>query len=131
MTGFPMPDESSATLPPQRVAPDWEHLEEEVKVTTFKASGPGGQHRNKTESAVRVTHLPTGVTVIASESRSQHRNRIVALERLRKRLKAMFAEKRPRKISSVPQRERERRLEEKKQRSQAKARRRPPDPDAE
>ena len=126
-----MPDDRSTTVRPERVAPDWEHLEEEVKVSTFKASGPGGQHRNKTESAVRVTHVPTGVTVIAAESRSQHRNRVVAMERLRERLKAMFAEKRPRKLSPVPRREKERRLEAKKQRAEAKARRKPPNPDTE
>ena len=125
-----MPYDANELPPPERSSPDWEHLEEEVTVTTFKASGPGGQHRNKTESAVRVTHVPTGVTVIAAESRSQHRNRVVAMERLRQRLEAMFAEKRPRKSSPVPRREKERRLQEKKQRSQAKARRKPPDPDA-
>ena len=125
-----MPYDPNELPPPERISPDWEHLEEEVTVTTFRASGPGGQHRNKTESAVRVTHVPTGVTVIAAESRSQHRNRVVAMERLRQRLEAMFAEKRPRKSSPVPRREKERRLQDKKQRSQAKARRKPPDPDA-
>ncbi len=125
-----MPYDPNELPPPERSSPDWEHLEAEVTVTTFKASGPGGQHRNKTESAVRVTHVPTGVTVIAAESRSQHRNRMVAMERLRQRLEVMFAEKRPRKSSPVPRREKERRLQEKKQRSQAKARRKPPDPDA-
>ena len=53
------------------------------------AGGPGGQHRNKTESAVRLTHPPTGVTVTATERRSQHENREVALERLRERIAAL------------------------------------------
>ena len=119
-----------ATENPEDYRPDWERLEEEVKVTTFRASGPGGQHRNKTESAVRVTHLPTGVTVIATESRSQHRNRSVALERLRNRLEAMFAPRTPRKTSPVPRREKERRLKDKKQRSRVKVLRKPPEPDA-
>ena len=50
----------------------------------FRVSGPGGQHRNKTDSAVRLTHEPTGVVGFASERRSQHQNRAVALARLRR-----------------------------------------------
>jgi len=53
-------------------------------VETYRASGPGGQHRNKTESAVRLTHRPTGVVATATERRSQHENRRRALARLRK-----------------------------------------------
>ena len=55
---------------------------EDVRVDTHRGSGPGGQHRNKVASAVRLTHLPTGIVVTASEDRSQHRNRAVAWERL-------------------------------------------------
>ena len=54
----------------------------EVRVDTLRASGPGGQHVNRTESAVRVTHLPTGLTAMAQEERSQHLNRRLALARL-------------------------------------------------
>ena len=54
----------------------------DVAWETMRASGPGGQHVNRTESAVRVTHLPTGVQAVASEERSQHRNRALALMRL-------------------------------------------------
>ena len=50
----------------------------------FRVSGPGGQHRNKTDTAVRITHRPTGVVGFASERRSQHQNRAVALARLRR-----------------------------------------------
>jgi hypothetical protein len=53
------------------------------EVDTFRASGPGGQHRNKTDSAVRLRHLPTGLTAQAVERRSQHQNLAHALERLR------------------------------------------------
>src|SRR6516165_10438487 len=55
-------------------------------VDTYRASGPGGQKRNKTSSAVRIRHLPTGLRVIAEESRSQHENRARALRRLRQAL---------------------------------------------
>ncbi|KAH9726296.1 hypothetical protein KPL70_008215 [Citrus sinensis] len=49
----------------------------------YKSSGPGGQHRNKRESAVRLKHVPTGVIAHAAEDRSQHKNRASALLRLR------------------------------------------------
>jgi hypothetical protein len=55
-------------------------------VDTYRASGPGGQKRNKTSSAVRLRHPPTGLIVIAEESRSQHENRVRALRRLRQAL---------------------------------------------
>src|SRR5713226_2321414 len=55
-------------------------------VDTYRASGPGGQKRNKTSSAVRVRHIPSGLIVIAEESRSQHENRARALRRLRQAL---------------------------------------------
>lgn len=56
----------------------------ECTVETYRASGPGGQHRNKRDSGVRLTHRPTGVSVTATERRSQHENRHVAVRRLRK-----------------------------------------------
>lgn len=58
----------------------------DVRVETFRASGPGGQHRNKTESGVRLLHVPTGVVVTATEDRSQHENRAVAWRRLEQAL---------------------------------------------
>lgn len=54
----------------------------------MRGSGPGGQHRNKTDSGVRLLHYPTGIIVTATEDRSQHRNRVVAWERLTARLAA-------------------------------------------
>ncbi|XVF82829.1 hypothetical protein PTKIN_Ptkin16aG0081800 [Pterospermum kingtungense] len=60
-----------------------EELIRQCEMNTFKASGPGGQHRNKRESAVRVKHLPTGIIAQAVEDRSQHKNRASALARLR------------------------------------------------
>ncbi|KAK8960312.1 hypothetical protein KSP40_PGU014803 [Platanthera guangdongensis] len=60
-----------------------EELMNQCEMDTFKSSGPGGQHRNKRESAVRLKHLPTGIIAQAVEDRSQHRNRSTALSRLR------------------------------------------------
>ena len=62
--------------------PDEASLLAECDVDTYRASGPGGQKRNKTESAVRLRHRPSGLSVIAEESRSQHENRARALRRL-------------------------------------------------
>jgi ribosome-associated protein len=73
------------TVPPP-YSTDRDVLEKEVRVDVFRASGPGGQHVNKTESALRLTHIPSGVVVIAQDSSSQHRNRDIAFERLIERL---------------------------------------------
>src|SRR5512138_854991 len=67
--------------------------ESDLQVEFYRASGPGGQHRNTTDSAVRIRHLPTGIIAQASESRSQLQNREKALERLR-----LALEKRERKV---------------------------------
>jgi hypothetical protein len=61
-------------------------LLQQCAVDTYRASGPGGQKRNKTSSAVRLRHPPTGLIVIAEESRSQHENRARALRRMRQAL---------------------------------------------
>ena len=68
------------------VGPLWQA--KEFKVQTLRSSGPGGQHINKTESAVRVTHEPSGVTACAQEERSQHRNRQLAIARVLAQLEA-------------------------------------------
>ncbi|KMY66575.1 peptide chain release factor I [Desulfocarbo indianensis] len=99
----------------------------ELAWSFFKASGPGGQHRNKTETGVRLTHLPTGVTVSATERRSRERNRIMALERLMERLALLNRPPRkPRKPTAPGQAARKRRLEAKLRRGRVKALRQKP-----
>lgn len=66
--------------------------ERDLRFETCRSSGPGGQHVNKTNSAVRVTHLKSGLTAFAQEERSQHRNKALAIARLAERLAAQEAE---------------------------------------
>lgn len=106
-----------------------EELLAQCRVDTFRAGGPGGQHQNTTESGVRLVHLPTGIQVEARDERSQHRNRALALDRLRDRLERRNRRPAPRVPTRVPPREKRKRLEEKRRRGEVKRRRRPPDPD--
>jgi ribosome-associated protein len=99
-------------------------LAAECEETFFTAGGPGGQHRNKTESGVRLVHRPTGVTVTATERRSQAQNRAAALERLRDRLRALARRPKVRHATRPTRASKERRLREKRVRGERKARRR-------
>ena len=67
---------------------------QDVRFETMRASGPGGQHVNRTESAVRVTHVPTGLQAGASEERSQHRNKRLAPARVSRRLEDLNDQRR-------------------------------------
>jgi len=88
-------------------------LAKQVVVETYKSSGPGGQRKNKTETAIRLTHLPSGITVIATEYRSQAQNRKLAFERLRERLLRMNRPRKRRIPTRIPSGVIERKTEEK------------------
>ncbi|MBL8514108.1 MAG: peptide chain release factor-like protein [Betaproteobacteria bacterium] len=99
---------------------DREILEREVLIDTFRASGPGGQHVNKTSSAVRLTHPPSGVVVIAQDSPSQFRNKNIAMERLIERLKKLNHVPKSRVATKPTRASKERRIEAKKSRATVK-----------
>ncbi len=106
---------ASGPVEPDRT--DFRKLLAACEMTTFRASGPGGQHRNRRESAVRLKHLPTGIVVIATERRSQHQNRRMALQRLARKLAERRRKRRPRRATSPTSAAREKRLAEKRTRS--------------
>ena len=104
--------------------PHLERLLDLCDVMPFKSSGPGGQKKNKTESSVRVRHRATGITRVATESRSQTRNRALALERVWKELERRAAKRKPR-VATRPHRASvERRLTTKRRDSETKRARR-------
>lgn len=87
--------------------------EADIELEFFRASGPGGQHRNVTMSGVRIRHIPTGIVVQATESRSQTVNRRKALERLGEVLEKRARKRKPRISTKVPRRAIEKRLSDK------------------
>ena len=96
----------------------------QCEVQAHRASGPGGQHRNKAETAVRLVHLPTGVTVEGKDERSRTQNLRIALGRLRERLEKRAYRPPPRRKTRPTRASKERRVESKKRNAQKKAFRR-------
>jgi ribosome-associated protein len=97
-----------------------EELLRECEVDTFRSSGPGGQHVNKTESAVRLRHLPSGIVVTSQQERSQFRNKAICLEKIRERVEHLNY-RAPRRVPTrVPRSVKNRTLEEKARRSNLK-----------
>jgi ribosome-associated protein len=101
-----------------------EELAAACEESFFVGGGPGGQHRNKSATGVRLAHGPTGVVVTATERRSQLQNRATALVRLRARLAVLAREPRPRRPTQPSRAARQRRLTAKKHVARRKAERR-------
>src|SRR5437870_7240796 len=90
---------------------DRESLERDCDVEFFIAGGPGGQHRNKVETGVRLTHRPSGLVVTATERRSQSANREAAYERMAEKLEAMQRVKKKRRATKPTAAAKQARLE--------------------
>ena len=93
-------------------------------VQAHRASGPGGQHRNKAETAVRIVHRPTGVTVEGKDERSRSQNLRIALARLREKLERRAYRPPPRRPTRPTRASKERRVESKRRNAAKKAQRR-------
>ena len=120
----PPPSASATQIIPRVVfATDRETLETQVRIDTYRASGPGGQHVNKTNSAIRITHEPSGVVVIAQDSSSQFRNKETAFERLIEKLKKRNHVPKKRLATKPTRASKERRIEGKKTRAVVKSNR--------
>lgn len=110
-----MPDEA-----PSRYPTDRESLERDSDLEFFVAGGPGGQHRNKVETGVRLTHRPSGLVVTATERRSQSANRDAAYERLAEKLEAAQRVQKKRRATKPSKASKQTRVDEKRKRSQVK-----------
>jgi peptide chain release factor 2 len=106
-----------------------EELLRECEVETFRSSGPGGQHVNKTESAVRLRHLPSGVVVTSQQERSQYRNKTICLQKLRKQIERLNYRPTKRVPTRRSQDAKNRTLEQKSRRAQIKRLRAKPSSD--
>ena len=94
--------------------PEEEKLLHECEVQSFKASGKGGQHVQKTESAVRLIHIPTGIVVTSQQERSQYLNKKICLEKLQKKLAERLKKRKKRIPTKKPKAAKEKVLKEKK-----------------
>ena len=99
---------------------DRDQLEREVRIETYRAGGPGGQHRNKADTAVRLHHEPSGLTVTATERRSQTMNKELAFERLIERLAKLNFRPKKRRPTKPTKASKRRRVDSKKRRGALK-----------
>ena len=97
-----------------------EDLLRECEVDTYRSSGPGGQHVNKTESAVRLRHIPSGVVVTSQQERSQHQNKSLCLRKLREKIEKLNYRPPKRVPTRMPRSAKNRTLEEKARRARIK-----------
>jgi len=86
----------------------------DIEIEFYRSSGPGGQHKNKTATAVRIRHIPTGIVAQASERRSQHLNKEVAMERLKKAIAKLYYKPKKRIQTKISISQKKKRLDEKK-----------------
>jgi ribosome-associated protein len=112
---------------PQRWSTDPKALEKEVEYSFIRGSGPGGQHRNKVETGVRLHHLPSGITITATAARSQKRNKELAMSRLIEKLRALNYRPPTRRKTRPTRGSIRRRLDAKKRRSDVKSQRQKPE----
>ncbi len=88
-------------------------LKGDIIIETYRSRGPGGQRKNRKETAIRLRHIPSGLTVVATEHRTQAQNRKLAFQRLKERLLKLTKQRRPRIPTSIPERAIEKKKEEK------------------
>lgn len=112
------------------MAPSWdlspEGLARDTDVEAYRSGGPGGQHKNKTETAIRLVHRPSGLRVVSTDSRSRLQNLATAFERLEAKLRASMVVQKPRKATKPGKGAERRRLQAKTHRKTIKASRRTP-----
>lgn len=101
----------------------------QCEVETYRASGPGGQHVNKTQSGVRLRHTPSGIVVASQQERSQHRNKALCLQKLRDKVERANYRPAQRVPTRLPRSAKNRTLEEKARRSRVKRLRSKPSTD--
>ncbi len=96
------------------------HKIRDIRIEYYRSRGPGGQRKNKKETAVRIRHIPTGITAIATESRSQARNLQLALKRIKERLERLKRKKKRRIPTKISVSAKERTLKKKRLRAENK-----------
>lgn len=106
---------------------DRDTLERECEITFVRGSGPGGQHRNKRETGIRLVHPPSGVELMATERRERERNKELAFERLVARLDELNEVPVERVPTRIPRREKSRRLDAKRKAADRRRQRNVPD----